>query len=66
LILGDFVPEKFYSLSENIVDINIGMSEWIRGILFLPIIQLICYYKVIKKGMDPDNPKNLSYFVEIK
>lgn len=66
LILGDFVPEKFYSLSENIVDINIGMSEWIRGILFLPIIQLICYYKAIKKGMDPDNPKNLSYFVEIK
>lgn len=66
LILGDSVPKGFYTLTENIVDINVGMSEWIRGILFLPIIQLMCFYKAIKKGMDPDNPKNLSYFVEIK
>ena len=66
LIFGDVVPDKFYSLTDNIVDLGENINEWIRGILFLPVIQLMCYYKAIKKGLDPDNPKNLTYFVEIK
>ena len=66
LILGDKVPDNFYELTENIVDLGDHVSEWIRGILFLPFIQLLSYYKALKKGLDPDNPKNLSYFVEIK
>lgn len=66
LIFGDKVPESFYGLTENIVDLSENVSEWIRGILFLPFIQLLSYYKALKKGLDPDNPKNLSYFVEIK
>lgn len=66
LIFGDMVPKEFYELTENIVDLGENINEWIRGILFLPVIQLLCYYKAIKKGLDPDNPKNLTYFVEIK
>lgn len=66
LIFGDKVPKKFYSLTNNIVDLGENISEWVRGILFLPVIQLLSYYKAIKKGLDPDNPKNLTYFVEIK
>jgi glutamine---fructose-6-phosphate transaminase (isomerizing) len=66
LILGDKIPDNFYKLTENIIDLGENVSEWIRGILFLPFIQLLSYYKALKKGLDPDNPKNLSYFVEIK
>ena len=66
LIFGDIVKKEFYKLSENIVNLEEKINEWIRGILFLPIIQLLSYYKAIKKGLDPDNPKNLTYFVEIK
>lgn len=66
LIFGDIVPEDFYKLTEDIVDLGEDVSEWIRGILFLPVIQLIGYYKAINKGLDPDHPKNLDYFVKIK
>jgi len=66
LIFGDKVSEKFYEQTENIVDLGENINEWIRGILFLPVIQLLSYYKALKKGLDPDNPKNLTYFVEIK
>jgi len=66
LIFGDKIPEKFYSLTNNVVDLGENINEWIRGILFLPVIQLLSYYKAIKRGLDPDNPKNLTYFVEIK
>lgn len=66
LIFGNLVQKEFYELTENIVDLDENINEWIRGIIFLPIIQLLCYYKAIKKGLNPDNPKNLTYFVEIK
>jgi len=66
LIFGDKVPQKFYELTENIVDLGENVNEWIRGILFLPVIQSLSYYRALKKGLDPDNPKNLTYFVEIK
>lgn len=66
LIFGNSVQKEFYELSESIVDLEEKINEWIRGILFLPIIQLLCYYKAIKQGLNPDNPKNLTYFVEIK
>jgi glutamine---fructose-6-phosphate transaminase (isomerizing) len=66
LIFGDNVKKEFYGLTENIVDLDEGINEWVRGILFLPIIQLMSYYKAVKLGLDPDNPKNLTYFVEIK
>jgi glutamine---fructose-6-phosphate transaminase (isomerizing) len=66
LIFGDNVKKEFYNLTENVVDLDESINEWIRGILFLPIIQLLSYYKAVKLGLDPDNPKNLTYFVEIK
>ncbi len=56
--IGAFVV----SLSENDADIsfNSGLSENIRNILYLPMLQVMAYYRSLKKGLDPDKPKNLS------
>lgn len=66
LILSDIMPKEFYNLTNNIVEVGEKINEWLRGILFLPVIHFLSYYRAIKKGLNPDKPKNLTYFVEIK
>lgn len=66
LLFGDVVPEEFYELTDNIVEIGEKINEWNRGILFLPVIHFLSYFRAVKKGLDPGNPENLTYFVKIK
>ncbi len=50
------------SLAENGGDISFesGLAECTRTILYLPLLQIMAYYRSLAKGLDPDNPKNLS------
>ena len=66
LVFGDIVPKDFYNLTDDIIEIGEKISEWLRGVLFLPVIHFLAYYKAVKKRLNPDKPKNLTYFVEIK
>jgi glucosamine 6-phosphate synthetase-like amidotransferase/phosphosugar isomerase protein len=38
----------------------------VRDILYMPALQFMAYYKSLDVGCDPDNPKNLSYHVELR
>lgn len=53
---------QIVSIAENNADISFqsGLPENIRTILYLPVLQLMAYYRSIAKGLDPDSPKNLS------
>lgn len=66
LVFGDVVPKDFYNITDNIIEVGEKISERLRGILFLPVIHFLAYYKAIGKGLNSDEPKNLTYFVEIK
>ena len=46
--------------------LHCNLSEYARGPLYLPIVQSMAATKALRLGMDPDNPKNLSYWVETK
>lgn len=50
------------ALAENDGDISFdsGLAENIRSVLYLPLLQLMAYFRSMAKGLDPDNPKNLS------
>jgi len=56
------IGARVISLAEKDADISFesGLQEEIRNILYLPILQLTAYYRSIAKGLDPDNPKNLT------
>jgi glucosamine--fructose-6-phosphate aminotransferase (isomerizing) len=34
-------------------------------VLYLPVLQLMAYYRSIGKGLDPDRPHNLSKVIEL-
>lgn len=55
------------SLAEDSADIEFHscLPEDLRGVLYLPILQLMAYYRAVAKDLDPDNPKNLTAVVEL-
>jgi len=39
------------------------LSELARGPLYMPAIQYLAYYRSLALGLNPDQPRNLSYWV---
>jgi glucosamine--fructose-6-phosphate aminotransferase (isomerizing) len=55
------------TLAESNADISFesGIPESVRGVLYLPILQLMAFYRSLAKGLDPDRPKNLTAVVQL-
>jgi glucosamine--fructose-6-phosphate aminotransferase (isomerizing) len=47
------------------VEFNSQLPEQIRGVLYLPILQLMAFYRSIAKGLNPDSPRNLRSVVNL-
>jgi glutamine---fructose-6-phosphate transaminase (isomerizing) len=59
---------KTVALAESDADISFEsqMPESARGVLYLPVLQLMAFYRSLAKGLNPDRPKNLTAVVELK
>jgi glucosamine--fructose-6-phosphate aminotransferase (isomerizing) len=55
------------SLSESDADVAFEshLPEEVRNVLYLPVLQLMAYYRAVAKGLDPDNPRNLSAVIHL-
>ncbi|HEY5572160.1 MAG TPA: SIS domain-containing protein [Anaerolineales bacterium] len=42
-----------------------GLNDNERGPLYLPVLQLLAYYRSVQKGLDPDKPTHLSAVVNL-
>lgn len=62
------INAKVISLAEMDADIafNSNLKEEIRNILYLPVLQMTAYYRSIAKGLDPDNPNNLTSVIYLE
>ena len=47
------------------VEFNSGIPESVRGVLYLPVLQLMAFYRSLAKGLNPDRPKNLTAVVQL-
>lgn len=57
---------KTLTLGEAKSDVSfLFMPEEGQGALFLPVLQLLAYYRALAKGLDPDHPHNLTAVVTI-
>lgn len=54
-------------LGENDTDVNVesGIPESVRGVLYLPALQLMAFYRSVAKGLNPDRPNHLSSVVQL-
>jgi glutamine---fructose-6-phosphate transaminase (isomerizing) len=56
-----------FALSESRGDVVFGsqIPEEVRGVLYLPVLQLMAFYRSLAKGSNPDSPKNLTAVVTL-
>jgi glucosamine--fructose-6-phosphate aminotransferase (isomerizing) len=56
------------ALSESHGDVAFtsGIPEEVRGVLYLPVLQLMAYYRSIAKVLNPDSPKHLTAVVTLE
>jgi len=55
------------SLGESEADVcfESNLPEEVRGVLYLPILQLMAFYRSLAKGLNPDRPNNLTAVVKL-
>ena len=41
------------------------IPEQVRGVLYLPVLQLMAFYRSVAKGLNPDRPENLTAVVKL-
>lgn len=58
---------RVFSLGETAADVAFAsrLPEPLRGVLYLPPLQLMALARALAKGLDPDNPKNLSAVIKL-
>lgn len=42
-----------------------GIPKNVRGVLYLPVLQLMAFYRSLAKGLNPDRPTNLTAVVKL-
>ena len=54
-------------LGEQDTDVKFqsGIPESVRGVLYLPVLQLMAFYRSVTKGLNPDRPNHLSAVVRL-
>ncbi len=55
------------SLGESDADVcfESGIPESVRSVLYLPVLQLMAFYRSLAKGLNPDRPTNLTAVVKL-
>lgn len=55
------------SFGEQDADVSFGsgIPENIRGVLYLPVLQLMAFHRSVTKGMNPDRPNHLTAVVKL-
>lgn len=61
--LGGTVASLGESEAEVCFESNI--PEEVRGVLYLPVLQLMAFYRSLAKGLNPDRPTNLTAVVKL-
>lgn len=51
---------------DHVVEMKSGLGEWERGALYLPFLQWMAFHRSLAKGLDPDQPVNLSQVIYLE
>lgn len=56
------------ALGESDADVSFesGIPEPVRGVLYLPVLQLMAFYRSLAKDLNPDRPNNLTAVVNLE
>ena len=58
--------KEIIKLSDDVIEMPTGIPELLSPVPFIVPLQLFSYYLAIKKGLDPDKPRNLAKSVTVE
>lgn len=47
------------------VSLGSGVPRWARPVAYLPVMQLMAYYRAMSNGQNPDQPANLTFVISL-
>ncbi len=61
------VPDASWDAGEVIhkIPVNCNWNDYVVGLAYGPVTQLMAYYHAVAKGVDPDKSRNLTSYIEI-
>jgi glucosamine--fructose-6-phosphate aminotransferase (isomerizing) len=65
-VLCDRGGKEFEPYTDYLLELDTGLGDGIRNVLYMPALQFMAYYRSLAEGQDPDNPRNLTYFVSLE
>jgi glucosamine--fructose-6-phosphate aminotransferase (isomerizing) len=57
--------KNIIELSDDVVEMPVGIPELLSPIPYIVPLQLFAYHLAVKKGLDPDMPRNLAKSVTV-
>ena len=60
----DRADDQIRENADYLLEINSGLRELARGVLYMPAVQYMAYYRSLSRGLNPDEPRNVSYWVD--
>lgn len=64
LVQCEKVTPELKSRTRYTLEMNSGLSGFSRGLLYMIPMQLIAFYDTLKRGLNPDRPRNLTQVVK--
>ena len=49
----------------NFVQLDSSVPRWARPVLYLPVMQLMAYYRAMSNNQNPDEPANLTFVISL-
>lgn len=49
----------------HVVKVDSTLPRWARPVTYLPVLQLMAYYRALSNGQDPDRPANLTFVISL-
>ena len=63
-VLCDQASSQLRRQADFLVEFETGGDDRILGPLYLPTIHYLAYHRSLVEGLDPDQPKNLAYWID--
>lgn len=65
LALAETRGDHNWSGVDRVIELRSGLDEWERGALYLPVLQWVGFHRALAKGLDPDQPVNLTAVIHL-
>ena len=60
----DKADDELRAHADYLLETQSGLSELARGVLYLPAVQYMAYYRSLSLGLNPDKPPKLAYWID--